>query len=123
MPEAVCCCLLVNVILTFRVVVYQVSKSGTLTQPSYRHKQVLLPEAICCCLQTCKSGFDIRVVLCTSVPSLIVRNANLTKLEAYTLVYCLRLFVVVYKLVNVVLTLEWYCVPVYQCTKSHSQER
>ena len=33
------------------------------------------------------------------------------------------LFVVVYKLVNVVLTLEWYCVPVYQCTKSHSQER
>ena len=25
-----------------------------------------------------------------------------------------RLFVVVYKLVNVVLTLEWYCVPVYQ---------
>ena len=47
------------------------------------------------------------VVLCTSVPSLIVTNANLTKLEAYTLVYCLRLFVV---LVNVVLTLEWYCV-------------
>ena len=60
-------------------------------------------------------GFDIRVVLCTSVPSVIVRNANLTKLEAYTLVYkfyCLRLFVLV-KLVNVVLTLEWYCVPVY----------
>ena len=28
--------------------------------------------------------------------------------------YCLRLFVVVYKLVNVVLTLEWYCVLVYQ---------
>ena len=37
--------------------------------------------------------------------------------------YCLRLFVVVYKFVNVVLTLEWYfCVPVYQCTKSPSQE-
>ena len=31
-------------------------------------------------------GIDIRVVLCTSVPSVIVRNANLTKLEAYTLV-------------------------------------
>ena len=45
------------------------------------------------------------MVLCTSVPSLIVRNANLTKLEAYTKFYCLRLFVVVYKLVNVV---EWY---------------
>ena len=27
--------------------------------------QVLMPEAI---LQTCKCGFDIRVVLCTSVP-------------------------------------------------------
>ena len=31
-------------------------------------------------LQTCKCGFDIRVVLCTSVPSVIVRNANPTKL-------------------------------------------
>ena len=62
------------------VPVYQVSTSGMLTQASYRHKQVLLPEAICCCLQTCKCGFDIRVVLCTSVPSLIVRNANTTKL-------------------------------------------
>ena len=35
-----------------------------------------MPEAVCCCLQTCKCGFDIRVVLCTSVPSLIARNAN-----------------------------------------------
>ena len=35
-----------------------------------------MPEAICCCLQTCKCGFDIRVVLCTSVPSIIVRNAS-----------------------------------------------
>ena len=68
---------LVNVVLTLGC---QVSKSGTRTQPSYRHKQVLLPEAICCCLQTCKCGFDIRVVLCTSVPSLIVSNANTTKL-------------------------------------------
>ena len=41
---------------------------------------VLLPEAVCCCLQTCKCGFVIRMVLCTSVPSLIVRNANTTKL-------------------------------------------
>ena len=51
-----------------------------------------MPEAV-----YCKCGFDIRVVLCTSVPSLIVRNANTTKF------YCLRLFVVVYKLVIVVL--------------------
>ena len=35
-----------------------------------------MPEAICCCLQTCKCGFDIRVVLCASVPSLTVRNAK-----------------------------------------------
>ena len=49
---------------------YQVSK---LTQPSYR------PELL--------FSFDIRVVLCTSV---IVSNANLTKLEAYTLVYKLE---------------------------------
>ena len=31
---------------------------------------------------------------------------------------CLRLFVVVYKLVNVVVTLEWYCVPLYQGSQS-----
>ena len=31
--------------------------------------QVLMPEAVCCCLQTCKCGFDIRVVLCASVQS------------------------------------------------------
>ena len=49
---------------------------GTLTQPSYRQKCKLMPEAVCCCLQTCKCRFDIRVVLRTSVPSLIVRNAN-----------------------------------------------
>ena len=42
--------------------------------------QVLMPEAVYCCLQTCKCGFDIRVVLCTCVPSVIVRNANTTKL-------------------------------------------
>ena len=42
-------------------------------------------------------GFDIRVVLCTSIPSLIVRNANPTKLwPLMYMFYCLRLFVVVY---------------------------
>ena len=30
-----------------------------------------MPEAVCCC-QTC---FDIKVILCASVPSIIVRNA------------------------------------------------
>ena len=113
MPEAVCCCL--DVVLTLEwycVPVYQVSKSGMLTQPSYRHKQVLLPEAICCCLQTCKCGFDIRVVLCASVYT--KSHSQERQVIGIKKFYCLRLFVVVYKLVNVVLTLGWYCVPVYQ---------
>ena len=46
------------------------------------YNKFLMPEAIGCCLQTCKRGFDIRVVLCASVPSLTVRNANTTKLWA-----------------------------------------
>ena len=37
---------------------------------------------VCCCLQTCKCGFDIRVVLSTSVASFIVRNANTTKFSS-----------------------------------------
>ena len=37
-------------------------------------------------------------------------------------VYCLRLFVVVYKLVIVVLTLEWYCVPVYQVRNAKTRK-
>ena len=45
------------------------------------YHKFLMPEAFFCCLQTCKCGFDIRVVLYTSVPSLIVRNANTTKLK------------------------------------------
>ena len=35
--------------------------------------QLVMPEAVCYC-------FDIRVVLSTSIPSLIVRNANTSKL-------------------------------------------
>ena len=49
----------------------QVLPPEKLTQASYKLK---MPEAVCCCLQTCKCGFDI------SVASLIVRNANTTKL-------------------------------------------
>ena len=62
------------------VPVYQVSWSGTQVIGRSVSLEVLMPEAICCCLQTCKRGFDFREVLCTSVPSLIVRNANTTKL-------------------------------------------
>ena len=60
LPEAVCCCL-------------QTCNCGF-------DICVGLPEAVCCCLQTCNCGFDISVVLRTSVPSLIVRNANTRKL-------------------------------------------
>ena len=59
---------------------YQVSLSENQVIGIHISLNILTPEAVCCCLQTCKCGFDIRVVLCTSVPSLIVRNANTTKL-------------------------------------------
>ena len=75
---------------------HQVLLPEKLTQASYKLKQVFLCQRLFVVVY-CKCGFDIRVVLCTSVPSLIVRNANTTKF------YCLRLFVVVYKLVIVVL--------------------
>ena len=60
----------------YTVPVHQVLPPDKLTLNNF-----LMPEAVCCCLQTCKCGFDIRVVLCTSVPSLIVRNANPTNLS------------------------------------------
>ena len=59
--------------------VYQVSLSENQVIGRNVSLQVLLPEAVCCCLQT-YCGFDIRVVLHTSVPSLIVRNTNTSKL-------------------------------------------
>ena len=58
MPEAVCCCLQTcKCGFDIRVILCASVPSLTLTQRSYRHKQVLLPEAICCCLQTCNCGF------------------------------------------------------------------
>ena len=74
-------------LVTIRAMWCTSAPSVTLTQASYKLK---MPEAVCFCLQTCKCGFDIRVVLCTSVPS-----GTLTQHKFY----CLRLFVVVYKLV------------------------
>ena len=80
-PEAVCCCLQTcnfgfDMRAIYTVPVHQVLPPDKLTLNNF-----LMPEAVCCCLQTCKCGFDIRVVLCTSVPSLIVRNANPTNLS------------------------------------------
>ena len=50
--------------------VYQVSLSENQVIGRSVSLKVLLPEAVCCCLQTYNCGFDIRVVLRTSVPSL-----------------------------------------------------
>ena len=54
-----------------------------------------LPEAICCCLQTC--NVDV-VLLVMYLPAFIV-SADISQLWVYLCLYCLRLFVVVYKLV------------------------
>ena len=79
-------------------------------QASYRQKCKFTPEAVCCCLQTCNFGFDMRPIYTVPVDQVLPPD----KLTQASYFKCLRLFVVVYKLVNVVLTLEWYCVPVYQ---------
>ena len=66
---------------------------------SYRHFKERLPEAICCCLQTC--NVDV-VLLVMYIPAFIVTSADISQLWVYLcylLIYCLRLFVVVYKLV------------------------
>ena len=108
-PEAVCCCLQTcnfgfDMRAIYTVPVHQVLPPDKLTLNKF-----LMPEAVCCCLQTCKCVFDIRVVLCTSVPSLIVRNANPTLVYKFLMpeAICCRFY-------KLVLTLEWYCVPVYQ---------
>ena len=63
------------------------------------HFKERLPEAICCCLQTC--NVDV-VLLVMYIPTFIVTSADISLLWiylCYLLIYCLRLFVVVYKLV------------------------
>ena len=60
----------------------------------------MLPEAICCCLQTCNVAASEEIVGERCVPSLIVINSTINKLESKVLLIttcCLRLFVVVYK--------------------------
>ena len=73
--------------------------------------QVLLLEAVCCCLQTCVwFCHDDVPVYEVSLSENLVQASYRQKCKFY----CLGLFVVVYKLVIVALTLEWHCVPVYQ---------
>ena len=68
----------------------------------YRHFKERLPEAICCCLQTCNVDVVLLVMYCMYIPGFIVTSADISQLWVYlcySLIYCLRLFVVVYKLV------------------------
>ena len=68
----------------------------------YRHFKERLPEAICCCLQTCNVDVVLLVMYCLYIPCFIVTSADISQLWVYlcySLIYCLRLFVVVYKLV------------------------
>ena len=61
-----------------------------------------LPEAICCCLQTCNVDVVLLVMYCMYIPAFIVTSADISQLWVYLcylLIYCLRLFIVVYKLV------------------------
>ena len=69
---------------------------------SYRHFKERLPEAICCCLQTCNVDVVLLVMYCRYIPAFIVTSADISQLWiylCYLLIYCLRLFLVVYKLV------------------------
>ena len=70
----------------------------------YRHFKERLPEAICCCLQMCNVDVVLLVMYCMHIPAFIVTSADISQLWVFLcylliLNYCLRLFVVVYKLV------------------------
>ena len=59
-----------------------------------------LPEAICCCLQTCNVDVVLLVMYCIYILAFIVTSADISQLWVCHLqIYCLKLFVVVYKLV------------------------
>ena len=64
---------LIIIILQCGVPVHQVLLPEKLTQASYKLKQVFNAGGLFVVVY-CKCGFDIRVVLCTGVPSLIVRS-------------------------------------------------
>ena len=80
--------------------VCQLSLLQLLIWAGYRHFKERLPEAICCCLQTCNVDVVLLVMYCMYIPG--VTSADISQLWVYlcySLSYCLRLFVVVYKLV------------------------
>ena len=56
----------------------------------------------CCCLQTCNVDVVLVVMYCMYIPAFIVSSADISQLWVYLyylLIQCLRLIVVVYKLV------------------------
>ena len=86
--------------------VRQLSLLQLLIRASYRHFYSFfkerLPEAICCCLQTCNVDVVLLVMYRMYIQASIVTSADISQLWVYLcylLIYCLRLFVVVYKLV------------------------
>ena len=82
--------------------VCQLSLLQLLIWAGYRHFKERLPEAICCCLQTCNVDVLLLVMYCMYIPAFIGTSADISQLWVYlcySLIYCLRLFVVVYKLV------------------------
>ena len=79
--------------------VCQLSLLQLLIRAGYRHFNERLPEAICCCLQTCNVDVVLLVMYCMYIPAFVVTSADISQLWVYLVIYCLRLFVVVYKLV------------------------
>ena len=74
---------------------------GYVIWASYKHLYSFkerLPEAICCCLQTCNVDVVLLVMYRMYISAFIVTSAASYGL-CYLHIYCLRLFVVVYKLV------------------------
>ena len=106
LPGAIYCCLhtcCVYVVLSEVCYVCMPTFIATIANMGrYRHFKERLPEAICCCLQTCNVDVVLLVMYCMYIPAFIVTSADIRQLWVYlcySLIYCLRLFVVVYKLV------------------------
>ena len=107
LPEAIYCCL--HTLVVYRsccrncvMYVRQLSLLQLLMWASYRHFKERLPEAIFCCLQTCNVDVVLLVMHCMYIPAFIVTSVDISQLWVYLcylLIYCLRLFVVIYKLV------------------------
>ena len=100
MPGAIYCCLHTCCVYVMLSEVCYATFIANMA--SYRHFKERLPEAICCCLQTCNVAVVLLVMYCMCILAFIVTSADISQLWVYLcylLIYYLRLFVVVYKLV------------------------